>query len=159
MDLARPGRRPESEQGLRLRLRSDEKRVESQHQKLDEFCREVYSTLGKEGPRAAINDFLLYEAAVEAHMTLEEEVYFPALHGLRADLSEKLSELVRDHVEIRTVLDEIKSHLKANSESQARLALEALGRFFHDHEVREESLFVRVSSGPVAATGSYEERA
>ena len=150
MRIAEQAMRVGEQSGLKLRLRSEERRIESQHQRLDILCRDVYSALDKNGPHAAINDFLLYEAAVEAHMTIEEETYFPAIHGLRTDLGSELSDLVQDHVAIRMGLKEIKAHLKSNSTSPAMLSLEALGRQFYTHEINEEELFARVSSGPIA---------
>ena len=146
-------RNAEGEPGARLRLRGEERRIEGQHERLDALCREVYAVLGKEGPLAAINDFLLYKSALEAHMTLEEDVYFPALHGLRGDLSELLTRLVKEHDAVLIELDEIKKRLKKRDATQARLGLESLARFFEEHEKIEEDLLAHVTEGPIAATG------
>ena len=147
-------REAEEERGARLRLRGEERRIEGQHERLDTLCREVYAVLGKEGPAAAINDFLLYKSALEAHMTLEEDVYFPALHGLRGDLSELLTKLVEEHDEVRVELTEIKMRLKRGDQTGARLGLEAMARFFEKHEQIEEDLLAHVTEGPIAATGA-----
>jgi len=141
----------EGDPGARMRLRSQERRIEGQHERLDLLCREVYATLGKDGPAAAINDFLLYKSAVEAHMTLEEEMFFPALHGLRGDLSGVLTQLVREHDEVRVELDEIKQGLKRQDGVAARLGLESLARLFEQHEKVEEDLLAHVTEGPIAA--------
>ncbi len=137
-----------------MRLRGQERRIENQHERLDQLCREVYATLGKDGPTAAINDFLLYKSAIEAHMTLEEEMFFPALHGLRGDLSSVLTELVKDHVEVRNELEEIKLRLKSRDGTAARLGLESLARLFERHEKVEEDLIAHVSEGPITAQAS-----
>ena len=137
--------------GERLRMRAHERRIEGQHARLDEGAQGVYQTLDKEGASAAINDFLLYAAATEAHMALEEEVTFPRLHGLRPDFDRALARLVSDHEAMRRKLEDIKLRLKSGDALGARFAFEAFARSLERHEAFEEELLAHVSEGPVTA--------
>ena len=139
------------ETGGRLRMRSHARRIEGQHERLEDFARGILETLDERGASAVLNDFLLYESALEAHMTVEEDVTFPRLHSLRADLSLELGDLVREHEALRTQLEEIKLALKGGRKADARVALEALRWDLETHEAAEEELFARVSEGPIEA--------
>ncbi|MCR9096097.1 MAG: hemerythrin domain-containing protein [bacterium] len=142
--------------GERLRMRSHERRIEGQHARLDEFAHDVYDTLqksalDKEGIAAALEDFRLYETALEAHMSLEEDVTFPRLHGLRPDLGERLTTLIREHDRLREEVEGIKAQLGKGDRSGARFALEAFARRLDRHEASEEELMARVGEGPMVA--------
>lgn len=95
--------------GLRMRMRGEERRITSQHEKLDDFCREVYTRIDKDGAARAMGDYLLFSAALDAHMTVEEEIFFPALHGLRPDATDDLTRLVAEHEELRLQMEEVKA--------------------------------------------------
>ncbi len=142
-----------NDEGLRLRMRGEERRIASQHEKLDVLCREIYALLDKDGPRAAVNDFLLFHQVLEAHMTVEEEIYFPAFHGLRPDLSEELDQLIVEHDELRGGLGALKQALKASETDRARFELERLARRIEEHEAAEEDMIVRINDGPLLETG------
>jgi len=139
--------------GLRLRMRGEETRISSQHERLDELCREVYMRIEKDGAALAINDFLLFVTALDAHMTVEEDIYFPALHGLREDAGEELAKLVAEHETLREGADEIRLLLKAGDRDGARLALDSLAREISRHEQAEEDLIARITEGPVTRFG------
>lgn len=139
------------EAGERLRMRSHERRIEGQHARLDDFAHDVYNALDKEGVAAALDDFQLYETALEAHMTLEEDVTFPRLHGLRPDLGERLTTLVREHDALRGEVAAIKAQLDAGDQSGAQLALHAFARRVERHEASEEELLALVGEGPMVA--------
>ncbi len=141
------------EAGLRMRMRGEERRITSQHEKLDVFCREVYSRIDKDGARLAMNDFLLFSAALDAHMTVEEDIYFPALHGLRPDIGDELAGLVAEHEELRVGLDEIRRALKRDDGPEARLALDQLARRVSTHEIAEEDLIALINEAPMLDEG------
>lgn len=140
------------EAGERLRLRDSERRIEGQHARLEDIAQGVWETLDKGGAASAINDFLLYLAAMEAHMSLEEEVTFPRLHGLRPDLEIELTRLEQDHEDMREALGEIKRRLKCGDDAGARFAFEALARRLDRHEEIEEELLAHVSEAPTLAS-------
>ncbi len=139
--------------GLRLRMRSEEQRISSQHRRLNALCREVYARIEKDGPSLAIDDFLLFVTALDAHMAVEEDIFFPALHGLRADAGGELTRFVEVHVELRRAADEVRLLLKAGDQAQAHLALDSLASHISKHEQAEEDLISRIIEGPVTRSG------
>lgn len=144
--------------GLRHRMRGEERRIEGQHQRLDALCREVCALLATAGTDAAHDDYLLFMGALDAHMTMEEEVHFPALHGLRSDLSEELSDLAEAHETFRQQAGAIKALFEAHDRLAARGALERLRHDFGEHETIEEELLVQVNRGSVAAPARRRSR-
>jgi hemerythrin superfamily protein len=139
--------------GLRLRMRGEERRITSQHERLDDLCREVYTRIDKDGAQDAVQDFTLFMTALDAHMTVEEDIYFPALHGLCAEAGPELTALAREHEELRGEADAIRKHLKAHDREGARRCLDRLARHVSDHELAEEDLLARITEGPVVALG------
>ena len=146
---------PTADAGLRLRMRGEERRITSQHEKLDELCREVYTRIDKDGATKAMGDFLLFATALDAHMTVEEDIYFPALHGLRPDAGEELTRLVEEHARLRRMTDRVKGSLKRGDRETAKLALDELARQVSVHESEEEDLIVRINEGPVLDDGHH----
>jgi hemerythrin superfamily protein len=147
------GRAGKGDIGLRLRMRGEERRISSQHQRLDELCREVYARIDKDGAMPAIEDYALFMTALDAHMSVEEDIYFPALHGLRGDAGPELARLVGEHAELRADAAEIRDRLQANDREGARLCLDRLARRVSEHELAEEDLIARITEGPVPGTG------
>jgi len=134
-------------------MRSEERRITSQHEKLDELCRDVYRCIDKDGPTKAMGDFLLFATALDAHMTVEEDIYFPALHGLRPDAGEELTRLVGEHAQLRQMSERVKGLLKQGDREGAKLGLDQLAREVSAHEAEEEELIVRINEGPVLDDG------
>ena len=134
--------------GLRHRMRSETRRIEGQHEQLDALCREVCAGLERDGTEAAFDDYLLFVGALEAHMTIEEDIYFPALHGLQMELSEELTALAEAHEVFRRQTQELRVLFEQNDQPAARSALERLAVDFAAHEAAEEALMTRVNSGP-----------
>jgi hemerythrin superfamily protein len=134
-------------------MRGEEQRISSQHERLDELCRQVYMRIDKDGPSLAINDFLLFVTALDAHMTVEEDIFFPALHGLCEEAGEELTALVAEHGDLRQGAEQIRILLKAKHRDGARLALDRLARQISKHEQAEEDLIARITEGPVARFG------
>ena len=141
------------DKGLRMRMRGEERRISSQHKQLGDLFDRVLASVEGGGPRMALNDFLLFSTALEAHMAVEEDIYFPALHGLRNDVGEELLELVEEHVRIRGELPKVQKRLNGASEMDARQALGDLASLVDRHEKQEEDLLARISEGPVSRFG------
>jgi hypothetical protein len=109
----------------------------------------VYLRIDKDGPTHAIGECLLFITALDAHMTMEEDVFFPTLYGLRADLGSEFEALVDEHAEFRVEAAEIKDKLRANDREGARIALDLLARRISEHERVEEELLARITEGPM----------
>ena len=139
--------------GIRMRMRSEERRIASQHERLDSLCREVYAQMSKYGATPVLGEYLLFMSALDAHMKIEEEIYFPALHGLRADVGSELADFVIEHVELRRKARDVRNLLKANDRAGACLTLDGLARQIEKHEQAEEELIARITEGPVSDFG------
>ena len=135
--------------GLRAQMRGEERRIESQHERLDSLCQELYWRIDKDGPTHAIGECLLFITALDAHMTMEEDVVFPAFYGFRAELGPEFDALVDEHAEFRVEADKIKDKLRANDREGVRMALDLLARRISEHERVEEELLARISEGPM----------
>ena len=136
-----------------MRMRGEERRISSQHRQLDDLFSRVVGSVEGGGPRKAVGGFLLFQTALEAHMSVEEEIYFPALHGLRSDLGGELSELVSDHDVIRSLLPGIRRHLDSNDGVPALRVLGELADRVSRHEDQEEAILARIAEGPVSGFG------
>ncbi len=133
--------------GLRLRLAHEARRIATQHGYLDALEATTLRALERGDPgemRQALHGF---HGSLDAHFTLEEQVHFPALHGLRPDCEPELDELIREHARFRDELDRIEAALRNPSEGGAdalaafREVAASLGR----HEQREERLLERAA--------------
>ena len=136
-----------------MRMRGEERRISSQHRQLEDLFARVLGSVEAGGPRKAVGDFLLFQTALEAHMSVEEEIYFPALHGLRNDMGGELAELVSDHELIRSLLSGIRRELDSDEVDPALRTLDELADRVNRHEDREEALLARITEGPVAGFG------
>lgn len=136
-----------------MRMRGEERRISSQHRQLEDLFARVLGSVEAGGPRKAVGDFLLFSTALEAHMSVEEEIYFPALHGLRNDVGEELAQLVEEHESIRTSLPSVQRHLNESDEGVALRVLGELADRVSRHENQEESLLARITEGPVSGLG------
>lgn len=144
---------PGNDSGLRLRMRGEERRISSQHRQLGDLFERTLDSVEAIGPRKAVGDFLLFQTALEAHMSVEEDIYFPALHGLRNDVREELVELVEEHKEIRIALNNVKYLMSRSVDHDSKLALIELANRIEQHEEQEESLLARITEGPLTSFG------
>ncbi len=143
----------ENDVGLKLRMRGEERRITSQHRQLGELFDRVMESVRVGGTRKAANDFLLFSTALEAHMSVEEDIYFPALHGLRNDVGDELSDLVKEHEALREDLAALRTNLMTDDREAGVLALEMLADFVDRHERTEEELIARITEGPISRLG------
>jgi iron-sulfur cluster repair protein YtfE (RIC family) len=126
--------------GLRLRLRGEAKRLSTQHEQLDTFFEMVESALERGSLNGARASFVRFCDALEAHLSLEDRVFFPALRGLRPDLTKRLTGLVEEHTSLRLELDQLRDLLAAGSAETFSKQFERLGGFLTEHERREDLL-------------------
>lgn len=138
-----------SQPGLRTRMKLEARRVSSQHRQLDEFHRLVVEALGRGSLQAARLAFTRFRDALEAHIALEDRVFFPALHGLRPDLERDLAALVSEHGDFRVSLEQLHDTLAEGSAETFAEQLDRLVDHVAAHELREEELLASIS--PAAA--------
>jgi hemerythrin superfamily protein len=142
--------------GLRLRMQGEARRIAAQHEELNRLRTAVSERIDRDGAIAALDTFIRFVATLDAHMNLEEEIYFPALHGLDSDAGGELADLTAEHVEVRLDANEIRNLLRNDERSSARRAFDGLVWRIAKHEMAEENLIARVMGRPVPARGLFE---
>ena len=83
--------------GLRFRLRRAARKIAAQHQHIHAILADFDVALAEGSPDRVAELYGRYRSALEAHFALEEEVFFPALHGLQPEHERELDALSRDH--------------------------------------------------------------
>ncbi len=138
---------PGEDRALHMRIGTGTRRLSSQHRQLDLFYAMVREALERGSLRGARVAFVRFRDALEAHVAMEEQVFFPALHGLDPSLEAELTGFVEDHAELRAVLERIHDLLAEGALETSRSELSAFADRVADHERREEDLVSRIS-GP-----------
>jgi hypothetical protein len=123
------------ETGLRHRLRRALRRTEAQHVKLRALLSELEGSLSAGKTGSIARQLARFCDALEAHFDLEDEVLFPALHGLHPPSKVALEALSSEH---RLFLSELRGMLAAPSLDETTFA--RLRRALGEHERREEQL-------------------
>jgi hemerythrin-like domain-containing protein len=136
---------PLNDIGLRLRMRGEEKRIASQHAQLNELFVVVTLALERGRVHTAADAFRRFSDALEAHMSLEEDIYFPAIHGLIRDSDQRLIELVDEHRELRADVRHAQALLDAGDRESSPALLEAIAAHVSEHESEEETLIRRIT--------------
>jgi iron-sulfur cluster repair protein YtfE (RIC family) len=131
--------------GLRLRLAHEARRIATQHGYLDALEVTTLRALERGDSNEMRQALHGFHGSLDAHFMLEEQVHFPALHGLRPDFGPELDELIREHARFRDELHRIEAALQGPAQDAAealsgfREVAASLGR----HEEREERLLER----------------
>ena len=123
--------------GLEHRLRRAVRQIGEQHRHLRQLDAE-FDRAVRESALDALSTWLeRYAEALRAHFALEEEVIFPALHGLDTARATAISRLELDHGHLLETLD-----LMRGPDGPERLPVELprLRERLRDHERREEEL-------------------
>jgi hypothetical protein len=138
---------PPDPDGLGLRLRREALRVASQHHQLDQFHEVFESALARGDAPAAELSFARFADALEAHFALEEQIYFPALHGRDPAAAGELAGLVREHEALRAAVAETAGALRSRDLAACDGTLRRWLPRLVLHERREESLMAREAAG------------
>ena len=133
--------------GLKTRLALETKRISSQHRQLDALYELVVDAVNHRLGAAARSAFERFHDALDAHLSLEEELYFPALNGMRPELREELDGLCEEHVTLREKLDAIAHVLQEYPLEESVPLLEDMANTIANHEGREELLLSRIRPG------------
>ena len=130
--------------GLEKRLEFEARRISSQHRQLDAFHEMVARALEAGDPTAVLAAFTRFRDALEAHFAMEDEIFFPALHGLRPELEPELTALVQQHHAMRAQIAEVQALFDAERVADGGGVLDALADALSQHEEREERLQAQV---------------
>ncbi|HEU4429703.1 MAG TPA: hemerythrin domain-containing protein [Myxococcota bacterium] len=126
--------------GVSMRLRREAQRVASQHRQLDEFQGVVTDALARGDLVEAQRSLARFSEALDAHFSLEEEFYFPALHSHSSELRAELAELALEHDSLRAGFSDATVALASRDHAATAAALEAWFPRLDAHERREEAL-------------------
>jgi iron-sulfur cluster repair protein YtfE (RIC family) len=128
--------------GLLRRLRRALKRVEEQHRALREVAIELDRAVAS-GSRESVDAWLTrMRDGLVAHFQLEEEVVFPALHGLDPEALAEIQQLERDHGRFLAKLAALIGRTP-DSSALAPRDLKGMRERLAAHEMREEHLLAR----------------
>lgn len=133
--------------GLRRRMLREARRISSQHRQLDDFHAALADALARGTADEARASFVRFGDALDAHFSLEDQLYFPALRGLRPDLDAQLAALVREHAEFRADLEALQQALDAAALEDGAARLDRFADALARHEEREERLVEEIA-GP-----------
>ena len=128
------------QEGLEKRVAFEARRISSQHRQLEAFHELVAQALAAGEPAGVLRAFMRFRDALEAHFAMEDEVFFPALHGLRPDLEAELTVLVQEHRGFRTQLERVQALFDAEQIGEGGRLLEDMVGVLIEHETREERL-------------------
>jgi iron-sulfur cluster repair protein YtfE (RIC family) len=133
--------------GLEKRIEIEARRISSQHRQLDEFHERVARALEHGEPAEVRSAFTRFRDALEAHFAVEDEVYFPAVHGLRRELEPELTAFVEQHKVMRLQLERVQTFIDADRLTEGAAVLDAMVELLIGHETREEQLLARIRAG------------
>jgi iron-sulfur cluster repair protein YtfE (RIC family) len=116
-----------------------EKKVANAHRKLDALLSETLSVLCEDAPggREAFEDL---RDAIEAHMSLEEDLYFPTICAVRPEHEEQIQSFIHGHKRFSELLGELAVLTEGGQIGEASRKLGEFGEAFSGHEDREERL-------------------
>lgn len=133
--------RSEDQPGLRLRLARASRRLPAQHDFLDALLATTGRALDRTASAEAQEALRGFRGALDAHFQLEEEVHFPALHGLQPGLGAELEALVREHHALRDRLLGLEGRAGREPGPAVARDFAELALSLRQHESREERLF------------------
>ncbi len=130
--------------GLRMRLARQGTGIATQHRQLDVFVREVSQALCRVQRRDCETAVYRLQGALNAHFAVEEQVVFPALHGLNSELADRILALERDHERLREDVDRLALAIVTSDITTARRVLQEFDAALSAHERSEERILENV---------------
>lgn len=134
--------------GLQYRLRRAARQMGEQHIQLGEILGALEPAVREQRRAEAVALFERYREALEAHFSLEEGVFFPALHGLHPEHGRELELLGHEHAGLKAQIERLSGLVERDFDAFGP-ALHALTRALESHEAREEKLARALSDEPV----------
>jgi hemerythrin-like domain-containing protein len=140
-------RGPMDQPGLRVRMGAERRRISSQHRQLDAIYGRVEAAIAKGAFPEAREALGRFRDAWEAHTSLEDGFYFPALRGLRPAVGAQLEALSAEHARSMQQLAELEALVEQQDRAALEAALERFVAHLTDHEGREERLLAELTGG------------
>jgi iron-sulfur cluster repair protein YtfE (RIC family) len=130
--------------GLRYRVQRVQHQMRAQHRHLHPFFDEIQSALARRDGAPVEDGLERLAEALEAHFDLEDEVLFPALHGLHPERGEEIAALSEDHGELLGALARLFDALRDAALARFAEDFDAFREDLARHEAREEQLIQRL---------------
>ncbi len=111
-----------------------------EHSELDGLVRAVEARMGRGSLARTSQALEELEAALDAHFTVEERVYFPLIEKLSPERHTYIRAARDGHLGITALLDELRDLVECGELAEARRALAKLLDRFRDHEIQEAKL-------------------
>lgn len=134
----------QAEPALRLRLNRVLRQISAQHRHLKPIFEVLGGAIARGDTAGACSAFDSYREAIDAHFSLEEEFFFPALHGLRPDSARDLDVLIREHARFLSQVAEIGKLLRGAQLDRGGEALDVFAAALGAHERREEAVVAAI---------------
>ena len=131
--------------GLRYRLRRVARQISDQHRSIGEIFRALCSAVADRTKPEAAEALRRYREAVCAHFDLEEQVFFPAIHGLEMTLASELRDLTRSHGHFRDALTNLEDDFEETPPEDFQERLCQLDEQLAIHESVEEQLLEQLN--------------
>ena len=131
---------PFSEPGLARQIPRRARRVIAGHEQLETFCELVRSALDEGSLHGARLSFTRLCDALDAHIPVEDQHFFPAMRGLKPALGPELAQLIREHADFRITMESLHDLLAQGSAEAFATKFEEFCDEIADHEVREERI-------------------
>jgi hypothetical protein len=140
------------ETGLRHRVRRVERQISAQHRHLNPLFAAFEEAMRERAVEPARRAFDRFHDALDAHFSLEDEFFFPALHGLCPERERELAGLSRDHQRLLGELRRLGGQIEGMALEAGSATLDAFASALSAHESREEQLVaaIRERAGPTA---------
>jgi iron-sulfur cluster repair protein YtfE (RIC family) len=130
--------------GLRKRLELKSSGIVSQHRQLNLFVNNVAEPLRRLEWRQCETAVFQLQGGLDAHFRVEEQIVFPALQALHAELLEATNALTRDHLRLREDANQLVLAVVAADVPECWRRLGQLESALQVHERTEEEILDRV---------------
>ena len=128
------------ETGLRHRLRRAVRQMATQHEHLRTLIHAIADAI-ETGRVAEIQESVdRLRGAIEAHFSLEDDIFFPAVHGLHPETGRELNALMREHGDFLEDLSRLRTGLTTGTLDAFAKGYRAFTESIAEHECREERL-------------------
>ena len=132
--------------GLQYRLRRAARQMGEQHVQLRKILADLGPAIAERREADAQALFERYRDAIGAHFSLEEDVFFPALHGLHPEHASELELLGHEHAGLKAQIERLSGLLERDFAAFGT-GFSALAQALANHEAREERLARALSVG------------
>jgi hypothetical protein len=140
-----PPSNPLAEPGLARQIPRRARRVIAGHEQLQTFSELVRSAVEQGSLHNARLSFTRLCDALDAHITVEDHHFFPAMRGLKPEIAAELAQLIREHAAFRLTMEALHDLLAQGSAEAFAMDFEVFCDELADHEFREEQLIKRAT--------------